>query len=392
MKRIGLFVVMLLVLSISSVAIAFNDTQSHWAKDTIDWAVQQNIAKGYPDGTFRPNTHVVEAEFLAMLIRTYEGEKEVNSTHWADGYYQFSDNKNYPTNGSQDVNKRSWVMTRKQVAEIVAGTQGVNYTGNDAIHYLLLNGLAKGKNPSELTIASFEGEATLTRAEALQFIKNVQENGTSSLQTRPIVSSPELPKIGVNDRIIPLKPVDEVGKPTNPQQPQVPKPEQPEQPNRIDPSDNSPETVEQRLREALEMNKPELTLTQEDIYTWGREMFELGKKAEIVNGKLRLYYPQVPEDKKDKWWISVTVDTKGKRESAIYGAYGRTYDSPANERQSRTIPVYDDFDIGGSEYSFFISLREQGELGAKPFASVGYDSVSKRISVNSRSVLFDHEK
>lgn len=386
-------------------AFAFSDTQVHWAKESIDWAVQKGVAKGYPDGTFKPNNHVTEAEFLAMLIRTFEGEK-AGGSHWADGYYTFARLMNYPTYGSEDVSKRSWLITRAHVAEIVAGSQGYNYKGNDAIHFLLLNGLAKGKNPDEITIASFEGESTLTRAEAVQFIKNLVENGVEKLLPRPSTPSPALPNIGVHDKIIPLKPVDEVQNPANPvqpqqptqpqqpQQPQVPQPPvtgTPEQPNRIDPNDNSPETVEKRLREALEMNKPELTLTQEDIYKWGREMFELGKKAEIVNGKLRLYYPQVPADKQDKWFIIVTVDNNSKRQQAVYGSYGKGIDS-GSDKTSRTIPTYDDFDIVGNDYSFYISLQEQGTIGAKPFASVGYDSVVKAISVNSRSVLFDHVK
>lgn len=392
LKKVSVLVIALLLLSGTALASSFNDTQTHWAKETIDWAVEKNIAKGYPNGSFKPNNHVAEAEFLAMLIRTYEGEKETNGEHWADGYYRFADSKNYPTNGSLDVNKRSWVMTRTQVAEIVVGTQGVNYTGNDGIHFLLLNGLAKGKDPDNLTIASYEGESTLTRAEALQFIKNVQENGVSDLKTRPITPSPDLPKIGVNDKIIPLKEVENV-KPEQPKVPVQPVPVPPQTP--INPNDNSAETVERRLQEALEMNKPELTLTQDDIYTWGREMFELGKKAEIVNGKLRLYYPQVPADKANRWQIMITVDNNGKRQSAEYGlpANGKsTYAHDGSKGVGQPAPAYEDFDIVGDDYSFYISLQERGTIGAKGFASTGYNSISKRISVNSRSVLFEHVK
>lgn len=399
-KTIKTLLIFALIMSLGTTyAFAFSDAQVHWAKETIDWAVQKGVAKGYPDGTFKPNNHVTEAEFLAMLIRTFEGEK-AGGSHWADGYYTFARLMNYPTYGSQDVNKRSWLITRKQVAEIVAGTQGVNYTGNDAIHYLLLNGLAKGKDPSNLTIASFEGDATLTRAEAVQFIKNVLENGVDKLQPRPTSPSPALPEIGENDRIVPLVPVDET-KPQQPQQPQVPEqpvppvtgtPEQPTDPKR-DKNNNSPEIIEKRLQEAFKLRTPEFGITKEDIEYWAREMYRLGQKAEIVDGKLRLYYPQIPEDKKDKWWIGVDVDTPGKRESAVYGAYGKLHDSPANDRQGRTIPEYDDFNVSG-DYSFYISLQYQVDpnYGGKPVASVGYNSETGRISVNSYSVEWNHKK
>ena len=32
----------------------FKDVNNHWAKTPIEWATENNIFKGYPDGTFKP--------------------------------------------------------------------------------------------------------------------------------------------------------------------------------------------------------------------------------------------------------------------------------------------------------------------------------------------------
>jgi len=124
-----------------------------------------------------------------MLIRAYQGKitDETNDARWADPYYKFADEMNYPTKGSKDLKKRKYYITREHVAEIIAGTQGVNYSGKYAIHYLLANGLATGKDPNNPTIKNFGGEEPLTRAQAVAFIKRVLEKGIKDENGNPIL-------------------------------------------------------------------------------------------------------------------------------------------------------------------------------------------------------------
>ena len=173
-------------------------SEKHWAYSTIQWGVREGLIKGYPDGTFRPNRSVTEAEFLAMLIRAYKpsdfNESKVQ-THWADAYYDYAVNMNYPNLGAVFKERRNSPINRTMVAEIVSSTQGVNYDGRDAIHYLLQEGLAKGKKANEVTIESYAGSDYLTRAEAVAFIKNVidkgmkDENGKPVMKPRPLEPS-----------------------------------------------------------------------------------------------------------------------------------------------------------------------------------------------------------
>ena len=83
-------------------ATQFKDVKKdHWAYDLIQWGVNKKLIKGHPDGTFKPSANVTEQQFLAMLIRAYQGKiaDETNDARWADPYYNFAKQMNYPTKG-----------------------------------------------------------------------------------------------------------------------------------------------------------------------------------------------------------------------------------------------------------------------------------------------------
>ncbi|WP_165842368.1 S-layer homology domain-containing protein [Paenibacillus xerothermodurans] len=72
---------------------AFKDTTSHWAAGAIRWSVQNGIADGYADGTFRPVTPVSEPMFLAMLLRAYPEVKlpaAAPDSPWHKPYYDLA--------------------------------------------------------------------------------------------------------------------------------------------------------------------------------------------------------------------------------------------------------------------------------------------------------------
>ena len=47
----------------------FSDIAGHWAEHSIRLASSQCIANGFPNGTFRPNDPIRRAEFVSMLVR-----------------------------------------------------------------------------------------------------------------------------------------------------------------------------------------------------------------------------------------------------------------------------------------------------------------------------------
>ncbi|WP_018086315.1 S-layer homology domain-containing protein [Desulfurispora thermophila] len=59
---------------------------SHWASGYINVAVGQGILKGYPDGTFRPDANVTNAEAVTMLVRMLGYGPAVNEADWPNSY------------------------------------------------------------------------------------------------------------------------------------------------------------------------------------------------------------------------------------------------------------------------------------------------------------------
>ncbi|MDR9856905.1 S-layer homology domain-containing protein [Paenibacillus sp. VCA1] len=49
----------------------FKDAASHWAAGDIRLAAKLGIAKGYQDGTFRPNAAITRAEFSTLLVKAF---------------------------------------------------------------------------------------------------------------------------------------------------------------------------------------------------------------------------------------------------------------------------------------------------------------------------------
>jgi hypothetical protein len=175
-----LILALLLVAFTTTTAFGFTDVQNHWSKDTVIWGTEKEIAKGFPDGTFKPDSTVTESQFLALLLRTFMDDVKDDAVTWYQPYYDVAHANNYPV-----IDKYNAVILRTQVAEIVSGTQGVNLSGDNAIAYLLAKGLAKGKIADSVTLENYYGQEGLTRAEALQFIKNVVDKGITEIKERP---------------------------------------------------------------------------------------------------------------------------------------------------------------------------------------------------------------
>lgn len=168
----------------ASVSAHFADTTNHWAFEAIEWAIQNNITQGYPDGTFQPNKPVAEAEFLAMLFRSTPVTEAVYSVsaststetdlnahpHWADSLYEKAAKLKYPVSGLSDVVKRNTNLSRMNAAEIMASAYGYAYQGDDAIIFVMANDLADGSDES-FTVESYRGADPITRAEAVELIK-----------------------------------------------------------------------------------------------------------------------------------------------------------------------------------------------------------------------------
>ncbi|WP_134703069.1 trypsin-like peptidase domain-containing protein [Ammoniphilus sp. YIM 78166] len=197
----------------TTLATGFKDVPpAHWAENAILWGKNTGMVKGYPDGTFRPAKQVSEAEFMVMLFEAYQpaGLHSFKATrHWSDPYYLFAQSRNYPAQGYQKVEIRNLALNRERVAELIAGVDGVHFTGPQAIQYVLSKGYAKGKVPGVMSIEAFKGKDALTRAEAVQFVKNLTESGMQELKPRPVQATPQsqLPSLPSSEQPVEGKPL-----------------------------------------------------------------------------------------------------------------------------------------------------------------------------------------
>ena len=63
---------------------AIDDVTGHWAQTEIRWAKDNELVKGFPDGSFKPNQGVTRAElcvilyrFFKMILRLIRGEEDM---------------------------------------------------------------------------------------------------------------------------------------------------------------------------------------------------------------------------------------------------------------------------------------------------------------------------
>ena len=52
------------------------DYENHWAEQSIRWAMEEGLIRGYPDGSFRPDQPVTRAE-LATILHRYHAKEGV---------------------------------------------------------------------------------------------------------------------------------------------------------------------------------------------------------------------------------------------------------------------------------------------------------------------------
>lgn len=172
---------------------AFSDIQGHWARQTIQWAAARGIADGYETGRFEPDRKVSEPEFLAMLIRTFPSGAEAMvpasaSSSWYEPYYSYAEKNHWMVVNSTDASR----YNRGNVAQLMASTQGRLLSLAEAVRYLLDQGLSQGKYAA--TVEGYASQEPLTRAEAVQFLRNAQDKGLA------LQAAPDTPA-GLNDEL-----------------------------------------------------------------------------------------------------------------------------------------------------------------------------------------------
>lgn len=169
----------------------FNDVGDYWATEAIKWAAEKGVVEGYPDGTFRPTNHVTEAEFAAILARyVVNTDKDFISQrqpgkHWAQSIYDELRRWELPLNGYTNDIIKDTVITRGDVARVIAAKNGFNLDERQAVYYMYENDLSNGMIPNRMTFDSYGADQPLQRDQITQFMKLLNSKGYTTFLGEP---------------------------------------------------------------------------------------------------------------------------------------------------------------------------------------------------------------
>ena len=156
---------------------AFSDTQTHWAKEYIEWGAYEEILNGYEDNTFRPDENVKVNEFLKIMVEASRYKKEHVGNRWPDWYiatakkYNWIDEnqfESYEKNITRDeaVKIISKYINLKTVNKSTIRLKDLNKNNKENVLKLISLGVISGYEDN-----TFKGDKTITRAEAIKIIK-----------------------------------------------------------------------------------------------------------------------------------------------------------------------------------------------------------------------------
>jgi hypothetical protein len=246
-KRIGkkafvwIIALCLIFTSVGAVSAASaTDIKGHWAEGTITSWIDQGLAVGYGDGTFRPNGKVNRQEFTALVNRSFGFVEpgtitftDVAKTDWSYKDISIATKAGYVSGYPDGTFKPKRELSRQEVAVIIANALGLESSASvdlfsDAKSIPEWSKGAIGAVKDQGIIGgypdgTFRPLQTTTRAEAIVIldralmVKAQQDNGDTAppleVPTKPTLNSATVaaganvtisaPKVGVTAWLAP---------------------------------------------------------------------------------------------------------------------------------------------------------------------------------------------
>lgn len=187
---VGVFL-MLFVAGVAFASAKFSDVGDYWATEAIYWAAEKGIVEGYPDGTFKPEKYVTEAEFAAILARyvTNTDKQKIAERrpgeHWAQSIYDELRQWELPLHGYDSDFGKDAAIFRGDVARVIAAKNGFNLDERQAVYYMYENDLSAGMVPGRMTFESYRVDLPLQRDQITQFIKLLNNKGHTTFLGKP---------------------------------------------------------------------------------------------------------------------------------------------------------------------------------------------------------------
>lgn len=136
-KRLLFLIAMAIALLVAAVptlawAAGPTDISGHWAQERIAAWVGQDLIKGYPDGTFRPDRSITRAEFMALVNRSFgyshgsgSAFKDVPAGSWFAGEVAKAVAAGYAGGYPDGTVRPNNPITRAEAAAMIALIKGL---------------------------------------------------------------------------------------------------------------------------------------------------------------------------------------------------------------------------------------------------------------------------
>jgi uncharacterized repeat protein (TIGR02543 family) len=182
--------------------VSLTDVEGHWAKETIQTAVESGLITGYADGTFKPNNTISRAEFFTLVNRGYKFTKtvanqyaDVPETAWYAKEIEKATAAGYINVEAGGMVEPTRAITREEAAKIIATVEGLYaasleqkfsdgqtaYAGNQnaiiAVNEAkIMNGYPTGEFKPKGNITRAEAIVTLSKSMAYEAQENFVYN------------------------------------------------------------------------------------------------------------------------------------------------------------------------------------------------------------------------
>src|SRR5665647_985982 len=206
-KRVAILTVLCMMLTLApspAFAATMSDISGHWAQTTIQSWTDNNLIKGYPDGTFKPDNNITRAEFITLVNRAFEYTNtapisftDVNQNAWYASAIGVAVEAGYISGYPDGTMKPENPISREEVATIimriknlVANPAAVSvYTDASSITWSKgeVGAVTAAKIMQGYPDGSFMPRGLITRAETVIALDNAMHYTVPAVVIPPVV-------------------------------------------------------------------------------------------------------------------------------------------------------------------------------------------------------------
>lgn len=191
-------------------AVTTSDYGSHWASNTIQSAIDSGMAKGYPDGTFKPDNEITRSEFFSFVNNAFDFTAESEDTYTdviADAWYAPVIAKakaagyieGYPDGGIHpeiEISRQEAAIILNRLESLTPVGSTLAYTDASAVadwSKEAIIAMFEAKVMIGYPDGSFKPEKQITRAEAVVALNNLLNYQELTIETENV--SVETPSV-----------------------------------------------------------------------------------------------------------------------------------------------------------------------------------------------------